>query len=221
MKKTNNVMFVMQGRAFTTRWETGWTTCLLGKLLTGCSAITTTGGQNSHQSYLTVSPLFRLGSRFGEGNIDGFNMVSLLLPGVAVTYNGEEIGMVNTEVSWEDTVDPAGLNCGPDHFSEEGCSRDPERTPMQWSREAQAGFTNASKAWLPVNPNYREGVNVREQADSSDSHLGVYRALTELRRQLHHAVTALFSTQQVFSLIRQGDSQAVICVVNLSPESAR
>ena len=43
-------------------------------------------------------------------------MKSLLLPGVAVTYNGEEIGMVNTEVSWEDTVDPAGLNCGQEHF---------------------------------------------------------------------------------------------------------
>ena len=45
---------------------------------------------------------FRLGSRFGAGNIDGFNMMSLMLPGVAVTYNGEEIGMTNTEVSWED-----------------------------------------------------------------------------------------------------------------------
>ena len=36
---------------------------------------------------------------------------------VAVTYNGEEIGMVNTEVSWEDTVDPAGLNCGEEHYN--------------------------------------------------------------------------------------------------------
>ena len=35
---------------------------------------------------------------------------------MAVTYNGEEIGMVNTAVSWEDTVDPAGLNCGEEHF---------------------------------------------------------------------------------------------------------
>ena len=44
-------------------------------------------------------------------------MISLLLPGVAVTYNGEEIGMVNTEVSWEDTVDPAGINCGEEHYN--------------------------------------------------------------------------------------------------------
>ena len=148
-------------------------------------------------------------------------MVSLLLPGVAVTYNGEEIGMVNTEVSWEDTVDPAGLNCGPDHFTEEGCSRDPERTPMQWNTNSQAGFTNASRAWLPVNPNYREGVNVRDQTASSDSHLGVYTALTDLRRDLRTSVTALFSTEQVFSFIRQNTSQAYICVVNVSPDIVR
>ena len=87
--------------------------------------------------------------RFGSGNMDGFNMIGLLLPGVAVTYNGEEIGvnsgdvvnwqsslssssssstsllpgMTNTDVSWEDTVDPAGRNCGEDHFQDPGCSR--------------------------------------------------------------------------------------------------
>ena len=39
------------------------------------------------------------------------------IQGVSVTYNGEEIGMLNTDISWEDTVDPAGINCGEDHFS--------------------------------------------------------------------------------------------------------
>ena len=47
-------------------------------------------------------------------------MMSLMLPGVAVTYNGEEIGMTNTNVSWEDTVDPAGLNCGEEHYMVRG-----------------------------------------------------------------------------------------------------
>ena len=60
---------------------------------------------------------WRVGSRFGAANIDGFNMISLLLPGVAVTYNGEEIGMINTEVSWKETVDPAGINCGQEHYN--------------------------------------------------------------------------------------------------------
>ena len=164
---------------------------------------------------------WRLGSRFGPGNIDGFNMVSLLLPGVAVTYNGEEIGMVNTEVSWEDTVDPAGLNCGEDHFMEDGCSRDPERTPMQWDSSAQAGFTTSSQPWLPVNQNYREGVNVREQREERDSHLGVYKQLVELRDSLRHATTSLYSTQEVFSFIRLTDTAGYICVINVSPDIAR
>ena len=36
---------------------------------------------------------------------------------MAVTYIGEEIGMVNTAISWEDTVDPAGLSCGEEHYT--------------------------------------------------------------------------------------------------------
>jgi glycosidase len=44
------------------------------------------------------------GTRFGESRMDGFNMVALLLPGVAVTYYGEEIGMLNTDIPFNQTV---------------------------------------------------------------------------------------------------------------------
>ena len=104
---------------------------------------------------------------------------------------------------------------------EDGCSRDPERTPMQWDSSAQAGFTTSSQPWLPVNQNYREGVNVREQREERDSHLGVYKQLVELRDSLRHATTSLYSTQEVFSFIRLTDTAGYICVINVSPDIAR
>jgi len=165
---------------------------------------------------------WRIGSRFGAGNMDGFNMIGLLLPGVAVTYNGEEIGMTNTAVSWEDTVDPAGRNCGQEHFQDPGCSRDPERTPMQWDSSDQAGFSTG-KPWLPVNPNYLEGVSVEAQSGKEVSHLSVYKNLTELRSDwevFRTGSTSLFSTEAVFAFARHSPSEeyVAIVVVNISEE---
>ena len=47
------------------------------------------------------------------------------------------------------------------------CSRDPERTPMQWDTSEQAGFTKADKPWLPVNENYLTGINVADQSQAN------------------------------------------------------
>jgi len=65
-------------------------------------------------------------------------MITLLLPGVAVTYNGDEIGMEDTWISWEDTKDPQGCNAGKDVY--EKASRDPARTPFQWDNTTSAGI---------------------------------------------------------------------------------
>lgn len=76
--------------------------------------------------------------------VDIMNMILLMLPGTAVTYYGEEIGMCNAEISWEQTVDPAGKNAGPERFHL--FSRDPERTPMQWVYDnSTAGGNERSK----------------------------------------------------------------------------
>jgi alpha-glucosidase len=108
-------------------------------------------------------------------------MLTLTLPGVTVTYYGEELGMNNTKISYEDTVDPSGCNCGPDHYADLGCSRDPERTPMQWNgMETSAGFSTTDETWLPVNPNYYE-INVDTQQADPHSHLQFYKQLVQLR----------------------------------------
>lgn len=61
----------------------------------------------------------------------------LLLPGVGVTYYGDEIGMEDTFVSWEDTVDPSGIRAGREGYAQS--SRDPERTPFEWDNTTSAG----------------------------------------------------------------------------------
>lgn len=50
----------------------------------------------------------RVASRLGRDRIDAINMILLTLPGISINYNGEEIGMVDQWLSWNDTVDPAG-----------------------------------------------------------------------------------------------------------------
>ena len=134
----------------------------------------------------------RVASRLSESLVDHLNMLVLLLPGVSVTYQGEEIGMTNTNISWEDTLDPAGLACGPQGYQQ--CSRDPERTPMQWSNQTNAGFSSASSTWLPVNQNY-PWLNVQVQENCEDehnSHLGVYKDVMTVRRLLGTQAQTMF-----------------------------
>lgn len=53
-------------------------------------------------------------------------------------FQGEELGLVDGYVSWEDTVDPSGCNTN-DPINYAASSRDPERTPFQWNAEKNAG----------------------------------------------------------------------------------
>lgn len=48
----------------------------------------------------------------------------------------------------------------------QSASRDPQRSPMQWSSDMNAGFNNKTNiTWLPVHPDYRS-VNVEVQNSS-------------------------------------------------------
>ncbi|XP_034651345.1 maltase A3 isoform X1 [Drosophila subobscura] len=121
----------------------------------------------------------RVGSRYGEDRIDLMNMLQMFLPGVSVTYQGEELGMTDLDISWEDTRDPSACNSNADIYEE--FTRDPGRTPFQWSDEANAGFSTNSNTWLPINPNYQT-VNAKTESASTTSHLSLYKQLTQLRQ---------------------------------------
>uniref|UniRef100_A0A674H4G5 Amino acid transporter heavy chain SLC3A1 n=1 Tax=Taeniopygia guttata TaxID=59729 RepID=A0A674H4G5_TAEGU len=101
----------------------------------------------------------RISTRVGKEYINVMNMLLLTLPGTPVTYYGEEIGMENI-ASENPTL--------------------PEKSPMQWDGEVNAGFTEGNSSWLPVNSDY-QSVNVEIQSTWSNSTLSLYRALTLLR----------------------------------------
>lgn len=112
-----------------------------------------------------------MATRFREDMVDGLNALAMILPGVAVTYQGEEIGMQDGYVSWEDTVDVEALNRG-DNETYMLYSRDPARTPYQWNGSLNAGFSTANKTWLPVADNYKE-LNLQVQKAANVSHFKV------------------------------------------------
>ncbi|KAK3765353.1 hypothetical protein RRG08_065109 [Elysia crispata] len=120
----------------------------------------------------------RAATKYGLRNVDAFNMLLMTLKGTPTIYNGDEIGMQDTPVAYEDTQDPFGRKAGPERYTL--FSRDPCRTPMQWTPGPQAGFTTSQKPWLPVGHDYKHR-NVESQMKDPKSHLNLLKEFVALR----------------------------------------
>ncbi|KAK9870032.1 hypothetical protein WA026_006127 [Henosepilachna vigintioctopunctata] len=134
----------------------------------------------------------RAASRLEPKNADGFNMLINLLPGIGVTYNGEEIGQEDGEVTYEQRRDTSAKS--KDTFEKD--SRDFERTPIQWDNSVNAGFNEGHETWLPVSQKYHETNLAAQLSTDGLSHYKIYR---EILRKRKEDVVALGSTN-VWSL---------------------
>jgi alpha-glucosidase len=94
-------------------------------------------------------------------------MLLLTLRGTPFVYYGEELGMEDVDIPEAMLQDPA---------RKYGRGRDPERTPMQWTREG--GFTSGAP-WLPYGDLSR---NVEDERKDPKSLLSLYRRLLWFRR---------------------------------------
>src|SRR5579871_2288675 len=104
-------------------------------------------------------------------------VLELTTRGTPQMYYGEELGMRTTDPARiEDVHDPIGKLGWP---KEKG--RDGERTPMQWSAGAGAGFTTGAKPWLPIPPSAAT-YNVESEASDPKSIYNTYKTLLKLRR---------------------------------------
>lgn len=165
----------------------------------------------------------RLASRLGVERGDLLNTMVQTLPGVAITYMGEELVMENVHLTWEETVDPQACNTN-DPIGYEPHSRDPARTPFPWDDSISAGFSTSTITWLPVGNNYKT-VNVQAQLDATNSHLKIFKRLTTIRKQPVFRegsyLGALASNDNVFVYKRQYQDQVAIVVLNFGATQAK
>lgn len=152
--------------------------------------------------------------------IRGLTMLLLTLPGVAFTYSGDEIAMLDyRDISWNDTTDIWACNSNPNDYK--GLSRDPSRTPFQWSSAINAGFNSGTPTRIPIHPNYVEN-NLELQKQSSKSHYKYYKDLLQLRKS-EAFVDGDFSSkvlsENVFGYSRSIDNETFFILINLGSES--
>ncbi|HUG31929.1 MAG TPA: maltose alpha-D-glucosyltransferase [Acidimicrobiia bacterium] len=137
--------------------------------------------------------------------IELLNGLLLSLPGTPVIYYGDEIGMGDN------------IYLG---------DRNGVRTPMQWSGDRNAGFSEANpqSLYFPVitDPQYHfESINVEVQRDNPNSlwwwmkrSLALRKSLPELSRGIFEVVPS--DNPKVLSFLRLLEDRAVLVVANLS-----
>ena len=181
----------------------------------------------------------RVYSRYRDGQHDDdiartSLALMLTLRGTPFLYNGEEIGMSDyrlTDISlfrdppavWfyngqiaDGMLPQEVLTLAADY------SRDRCRTPMQWSNAVNAGFSPESvSTWLPINPNYAQGINVADQQNDPESMLNFYKRMLRLRKHTPALIegdyTPLHETaEDYFAFLRQSQDTGQTCLVVLN-----
>ncbi|MGE0159539.1 MAG: maltose alpha-D-glucosyltransferase [Gemmatimonadales bacterium] len=141
----------------------------------------------------------------GRRQVELLHGLILSLPGCAVLYYGDEIEMGDNHR----LGDRMGV-----------------RTPMQWSAEANAGFStaDASQLYAPVivDPEYHyAGHNVRSRDHKRTSFLNWLRRMIKVHRadpvfRGNRMRVLPLDNPRVLAFVREGEGGTVLCVNNLS-----
>ncbi|ROU04191.1 alpha-amylase family glycosyl hydrolase [Histidinibacterium lentulum] len=138
----------------------------------------------------------------------------LCLRGSVCLYQGEELGLTEADVSYEDLQDPYGIEFWPEFKGRDGC-----RTPMPWEPSNQyAGFSDV-KPWLPV-PVKHLHRSVAAQEQDPEAMLHHYRRAIAFRHAnpvlMKGAHDAVRHAGQVVYFTRAGEGAEMFCAFNVS-----
>lgn len=116
----------------------------------------------------------RIVNRVGANVADTYKWIVSLLPGVPVSYYGDEIGMYD-----------ANFNSIPQRTIKEGePTRLVYRSPMAWNANEPAGdFSANGDTWMPMNPNYKYNNVDSLMKQEGKNHLKNFMHIQQIRRQ--------------------------------------
>ncbi len=134
------------------------------------------------------------------------------LRGNAIFYYGEELGLTQVDIPFDQLHDPEAIANWPLTLSRDGA-----RTPMPWSTAECAGF-GSMDPWLPVGEDNR-GKSVEVQAGNDASLLNFTREAIALRKAspaMHHgAVESCRHQGDLLHMVRKAGDQRLDFRFNL------
>ena len=144
--------------------------------------------------------------------------VLMCLRGAVCLYQGEELGLGEADVAYEDLQDPYGIEFWPEFKGRDGC-----RTPMVWEASNTSGGFSDSKPWLPVaSEHLRQAAAAQEEDPNALLHF--YRRALALRRA-HPALIKgdhdkVQATGNVLHFTRSFGGEEIHCAFNMGEDTA-
>lgn len=166
----------------------------------------------------------RVASRWSENGIPNteqakvFMAMLLTLRGSVCLYQGEELGLTEAELAFEDLVDPFGITFWPEFKGRDGC-----RTPIPWENTETGGFSNY-KPWLPVEKAHLPQAVAIQQQDSN-SVMRAYTDFLTLRKShpefIEGRITFLFNDEKSLIYTRELDNRKTLVGINTGNEDKK
>jgi alpha-glucosidase len=139
------------------------------------------------------------------------------LRGNIIIWQGEELGLTQVEIGFDQLHDPEAIANWPLTLS-----RDGTRTPMPWLADAPTHGFSAGVPWLPFGADHGAAAVDRQENDPR-SILLLTRRLIALRGTndalMQGNVTIIEANQNLLAFTRESDTQTLLCLFNLGGEA--
>ncbi|WP_372940532.1 alpha-glucosidase family protein [Shewanella sp.] len=166
----------------------------------------------------------RVATRWGKQQanptmIKMLNAMLFSLRGSVCSYQGEELGLTEAPIEFNQLQDPFGIAFWPMFKGRDGC-----RTPMPWVKsEDYAGFSH-TQPWLPISAQHISSAVDVQEADS-ESILNSYRHFLAWRKQQNVLIAGdiqfVNAHPNVLAFVRTLGSQRMLVLFNLSIQQSQ